>query len=251
MKIHKLDIVSSPFGAPVALHPTLIECGSEIILVDCGYPGSLELIEAQLMLHGLTIKDLTTVIVTHDDIDHVGGLFELQRANPNLKVAASSTEAPFIEGKLKSLRLVQAEQAVDKLPGEMIDWALTFQRELRAIKRVPVDQHLSEGQFNDLIQVVNTPGHTPGHISLYIPSRRTMIVGDAMVFENDELEIANPDFTLNLQAAIESVKKLTDFEIDELHCYHGGVLTGSVNEKIAGLVDRYTQSELKPEMSIG
>ncbi|MEZ4972964.1 MAG: MBL fold metallo-hydrolase [Cyclobacteriaceae bacterium] len=247
MKICSLEIIAAPFGSPVVLHPTLIESGSEVILVDCGYSGSLDSIEAQLKWHSLTVKDLTTVIITHDDIDHVGGLFELQRVNPKLKVATSAIEAPFVEGKLKSMRLAQAEQAMDKIPREMIDWALAFQRELRAIKRVPVDRCLHEGQFDDSVQVVNTPGHTPGHISLYIPSSRTMIAGDAVVLEDGELNIANPQFTMDLGQAIESARKLADFVIDELHCYHGGVLTIDVNKKIIELIDRYQEHKLISE----
>lgn len=244
MKIHSLEVVTAPFGKPVVLHPTLIECGSEVILVDCGYAGSRDSIETQLNLYGWTIKDLTTIIITHDDIDHLGGLFELQKENSHVRVAASVTEAPFVEGKLKSLRLVQAEQAIDQLPSEMLDWALTFQRELRAIKRVPVDVSLTEGEFNDFIQVIDTPGHTPGHISLYIPSTRTMISGDALVLENGELDIANPQFTMDLDQAVESVNKLAGYQIDELHCYHGGVIRDSISERIHNLVNKYSHSHV-------
>ena len=48
--------------------------------------------------------------------------------------------------------------------------------------------------LNDECQIVATPGHTSGHISLYFPDLDSVITGDAAVQDNCELEIANPDF---------------------------------------------------------
>lgn len=47
-----------------------------------------------------------------------------------------------------------------------------------------------------------TPGHTPGHISLYFLQSKTLVAGDAVVIENGVLDIANPQFALDLEAAV-------------------------------------------------
>jgi glyoxylase-like metal-dependent hydrolase (beta-lactamase superfamily II) len=79
----------------------------------------------------------------------------------------------------------------------------------------------------------------PGHISLYITASKTLIAADAVVYEEGELEIANPAFTLDLQEAIESVKKLQQLEIDTIVCYHGGIVTEQIQQKLENLLARY------------
>lgn len=105
-----------------------------------GYAGSLEAISTELHKHNIDIGQLTGIIISHDDIDHVGGLHEIKAINPSAKVYASKIEAPYISGQSKSLRLKQEEDLFDLLPPENKEWGKQFQNELKAIKRVPVDE---------------------------------------------------------------------------------------------------------------
>lgn len=50
-----------------------------------------------------------------------------------------------------------------------------------------------------------------------------MITGDAAVLENNNLVIANPQFTLDIKKAEESLLKLKEYDVDTFICYHGGV----------------------------
>lgn len=61
----------------------------------------------------------------------------------------------------------------------------------------------------------------PGHISLYLKKFRTLVSGDALAIENGELEIAVPQFTLNIAEAKESVSKLLEYDLDRIICYYG------------------------------
>ena len=88
---------------------------------------------------------------------------------------------------------------------------------------------------------MNTPGHTPGHISIYFPKNKILIANDAVVVENDELEIANPQFALDLSQAIESVRKISLLDIDRLFCYHSGVVDRDVKKKLIKLLNKYQQ----------
>ena len=60
-----------------------------------------------------------------------------------------------------------------------------------------------------------------------------------MGYENGIFEIANPAFTPDLDAAIESVKKIMRFDIDTIICYHGGVVRNDIREGLAALISRY------------
>src|SRR6476620_3991527 len=104
MTIYPLEIRYSFQGTETALYPAIIKNKTQVILVDCGYAGFLPLIQEAMHGEGLSLSNLTGIIITHHDIDHVGGLFEIKQAYPHVKIYASETEAPYISGAKKSLR---------------------------------------------------------------------------------------------------------------------------------------------------
>lgn len=245
MEAYVLEIGFDFNGKEQRIYPVLLRNERELILVDCGYAGFLPLLEEAANKHNRSLQNLTGVVITHEDIDHVGGLFELKEKYPAVKVYASEIEAPYISGKEKSVRLHQAETLYPSLPEEQKPGALAFQEFLKTVRPVPVNAVLSENKpvpFSDAVQVINTPGHTPGHISLYLSDSKTLIAGDAVVIENGELEIANPSFCLDLPAAVASIKKLQSLAIDTIICFHGGVLNGVVPEKLRSLFAKYQYS---------
>lgn len=79
----------------------------------------------------------------------------------------------------------------------------------------------------------------PWHISLYLPASKTLIAGDVVVIEHGKLNIANPQFTLDLPEAVRSVQRLLDYEIDQLICYHGGLFHGDVKQALRELLHGY------------
>lgn len=210
-----------------AIFPALIKGEGYNILVDASYPRTLHRIEKVVAQHGLSMEDLTHVVITHHDFDHIGSLAALKRKYPRIQIVASEKEIPYITGKEKSLRLRQAESLYDSLPEEERPQALRFQHLLESVETVAVDRGVKDG---DLIVsgvvVVDTPGHTPGHISLYMPDEKVLIAGDALVFRNGVLEIANPEYTLDTQAALNSIRRIQNLGPDIILCYHGGKYTG-------------------------
>lgn len=246
----KAYILQVPFifqGKKDFLYPVLLKNDLELILVDCGYPGFMPLIEEAANHHGLSLKDLTGILLTHDDIDHVGGLYEIKTKYPALKVYASKVEEPYISRKEKSLRLQQAEEMYEALPEDHKPGALKFQETLRSIKPVAVDYTFpkEDSTFLDDAVIIHTPGHTPGHISIYLRESKTLIAADAVVIENEKFEIANPNFTLDLEQAVASVQKLMELDIAQIICYHGGLETKSIKLKLEKLVSTYTSVNTK------
>ena len=214
-------------------------------MVDCGYPGFLPLLEAAAAKHDLSLQHLTGVLITHHDNDHMGALAELKEHYPQIRVYASAEDAPYISGSKKSLRLQQAEDLFPCLPEEQKESALQFQEILKAVRPVPVDETVKEGALSFLpgVEVVLTPGHMPGHLSLYLKEEKILVAADAVVYENGELNIANPAFTLDLPAAVESVKKLRQMEINKLVCYHGGVVETNIAQGLDNLVAKFSCSK--------
>ena len=88
-------------GVADHIYPVVLNDRHERILVDCGYPDSLPLLEERAFCAGVPLDGLTAVIVTHHDYDHYGGLAALKAKYPRVQVLASAEEAEYIDGRKK------------------------------------------------------------------------------------------------------------------------------------------------------
>lgn len=242
MKISVLDIAFNQHNAINHIHPTLLEIHGQYFLTDTGYEDTLPQLQTALNQHGIDLTSLHGIIISHDDIDHLGALYNIKKVNPLLQVYCSKTEEPSVTGKTEAERLVQAKQLLQKLPEEQQAWGKHFVALQESIQRIHAVDHVV--QDNDLIlggiRVIETPGHTRGHISLYIEASKTLIANDALVVEpGGALNIANPEFTLDLQAAIGSVQKIHALNIQTLICFHGGIITDHIQQKLDQLIHQY------------
>jgi glyoxylase-like metal-dependent hydrolase (beta-lactamase superfamily II) len=243
MNVHVLRIPFSFGGKEDALYPVLLEGANQLVLVDCGYAGFLPLIEEEARRKGFSLEKLTGLILTHHDMDHTGGAGELKEKYPHVRVYCSAAEADYISGKTKSLRLQQAEAIYPSLPEDQKPGARQFAQMLRQVQPVEVDYTFGEDEeppFFEGIRIISTPGHMPGHISLYHKEQKLLIAADALVAEGGGLEIANPAFTLDLAQAVASVRKLQQPDSAAIVCYHGGVVEEDIPGKLNRLITRYS-----------
>jgi len=230
-----LEIKFDFAGSTNTIYPVILKDEKEMLLIDCGYPNFLPLIKHEAEKNGFDMNKLTKIIITHHDFDHMGSLAEFKRKYPHIKVLSSLNEERYVSGKEKSLRLQQAEAIYDRLPEEQKVEAREFQALLESIENVPVDICLNHKDFFPWcggIEIIETPGHMPGHISIYLRDSKTLVAGDALVVENDELVIANPQYTLNLEEAKKTVKNLLNYGIEKIICYHGGVFIKNIKEAL-------------------
>ncbi|MED1780470.1 MBL fold metallo-hydrolase [Brevibacillus fortis] len=243
-QIHFLDISFMYNGSAQVITPVLLQDEHEMILVDCGYPDFLPLLQEAAYKQHLNLGALTKVIVTHHDMDHIGSLAALKRAYPHLEIIAYESEAPYIAGKKTSLRLQQAQSTLDQLSADEKQQAEQFIHFLQSIEPIAVDRTVTNHEHLPWcggIEIVHTPGHMPGHISLYVTASKMLIAGDAVVIENGRLEIANPAYTLDMQEATRSIRNLLEYDIEQLICYHGGVFQGDIKQALRELIQAYDQ----------
>ncbi|PGZ07969.1 MBL fold metallo-hydrolase [Bacillus cereus] len=227
MKIIELPVEFEFNGGKQCIYPSLIILNNELTLVDTGYMNFLPLIEDAILKHGYEMKNLKNIIITHYDDDHIGALYDFKVKYPQINVIASEIEFNYINGEIKSERLVQAEEMLELMPNEEKEFGEWFIQQLKNIRHISVDEKVHDGQMilNNECKIVATPGHTSGHISLYFPGLDCVITGDAAVQDNCELKIANPDFCLDIEKAEESLKKIKNLKAGSYYCYHGGKLT--------------------------
>jgi glyoxylase-like metal-dependent hydrolase (beta-lactamase superfamily II) len=208
-----------------AIYPTLLADDHNLVLIDCGYVGFFPLIEKALRAQGYTAADLTHILITHHDHDHMGCLSDFKKSHPNIKVVASEIEEPYISGKKKSLRLEQAEKLQPKLNGIQRTNGIHFINILRSVEPVAVDITVRDGDILPWVggvKVISTPGHMPGHISLFLEKFNVVVAGDAMVIEDGRLEVANPIYTLDSVTAKKSFDRILRLNPNKIICYHGG-----------------------------
>ncbi|MCJ8010913.1 MBL fold metallo-hydrolase [Paenibacillus sp. KQZ6P-2] len=241
-QIHMLDISAMIMGKVDTIHPTLIHDDKHAILVDTGFPGQTPLFTQAMESHGIRIHDLSHVILTHQDIDHIGSLpAMLEQTEHLIEVLASEKEKPFIEGDQMILKITPEALAAAEamIPANVPEqWKQAFLSTLKNPPKSPVNRVIQDGEVLPLcggIEVIATPGHTPGHISLYHIPSKTLIAADALRVVDGRLYGPSPEQTLNMPQAMESVKKLASYEVQSVICYHGGLFQDNVSQALQEL----------------
>lgn len=226
MNIIELQIEFDYNGQPYSIYPSLIVSGEELTLVDTGYPQFMPLIEKAVLRQGYDPQNLRNIIITHYDDDHIGALHAFKMKYPHITIIAGEGEAASIAGKVKSERLIQAEDLLAQMSEEEQASGEAFVQLLKELQHVPVDRTVRDGEWilNGECRIIATPGHTSGHISLFFPELGSVITGDAAVKENNGLAVANPQYCLDLKRAEESLDRLKALQAHTYYCFHEGKL---------------------------
>lgn len=206
--VHDLSLSYARGENTMTIHPVAIETDRGVLLVDVGFDRGV--LEAGLQDCGIDPQSVCGIIATHQDGDHVAALADVVD-EINVPVLAHTEATPYIDGRK------------DPIKGD------------RRGDPTAVDMELVEGvgfRTNaGRMQVLFTPGHSPGHISLYLPEHRTLLAADALTADGNTLAGPNPSFTPDQERALESVSQLAELTVDTVVCYHGGIVepaTGAI-----------------------
>lgn len=208
-----------------AFYPVLIWEDGQVVLIDTGLPGQMQLFRAAIGEAGFAPEQVGTVMLTHQDMDHIG----CARAFAELgaQIWAHEAEAPYIAGAQTPVKIAAMERRWEQL--SEAEQAFCTQVKAHAGRfQVPVDRLLRDGEGLPLcggIEVIHTPGHTPGHIALLLEAEGILVAGDAANIEGGRLVGADPAHTQDLQQAQQSFEKLQQRKPRAVVCYHGGLLS--------------------------
>ncbi len=236
-----LELTMQMLGNSSVIHPSLIWNDQGATLIDTGVPGQFHEIKAAIEKAGKSISDVKQIVLTHQDVDHIGSLTDLlKESDSKIDVYAHADDIPYIEGDKQLIKFDPArfEKMFDSLPADVAE---KMKAQFANLQSNKVDHVLKDGEtlpFNSGVTVIATPGHTPGHISLYVEEDKLLIVGDAMVVdESGVLQGPREAVTPNMEQAMASVAKFLDYEIEKVLCYHGGLFTGDVHTRIKEIVE--------------
>ena len=235
--IEMIEIPMKIMGMERKIYPTLIWDNDTVVLVDAGAPNSLNEIKKAMEDADVPFERLTKIIVTHQDIDHIGGIKNILNELDEVKVLAHEEDKPYIQGEKKLVRLnSNFMDRINALPEEEREKVL----DMFENASVEVDMTLTDGEeLTDCggITVIHTPGHTPGHICLYHKATKTLIAGDAMNIFDGQLTGTNVQLLSeeDTKTAINSLKKFEEYDIENVISYHGGLFNDDPNQKIKEL----------------
>ncbi|MDR1793884.1 MAG: MBL fold metallo-hydrolase [Erysipelotrichaceae bacterium] len=216
------------------IHLALFYYEDHLILVDTGYAGQLPQIQEAIEYEGFSLQDLKTIILTHQDHDHIGNAKAL-RQKTGAKICCFEAEAPYINGTLIPEKIA----ALANRPhlSSVEEERLAMLKETYEEIKVPVDELLQDGQVIEGLKVIATPGHTAGHICLYHPSEQILVAGDALGAANKKLTGPNPVYTADKPLAYQSLAKLLDYPIEIVITAHGGIVKGDIHPQLQALIN--------------
>jgi glyoxylase-like metal-dependent hydrolase (beta-lactamase superfamily II) len=144
-----------------------------LTLVDAGTRGGPRKLLAALDGLGRKPGDVTHLLLSHAHSDHTGGAAQMKAATGG-RTATHEREAVYVrEGRMPtSDPSTLGGRLMARLPGKVKGFA-----------PVDVDDEFADGDVLPLaggIEVVHTPGHTPGHCSFLHPSSGVLITADAI-----------------------------------------------------------------------
>lgn len=176
--------------------------GPKRILIDPGHFHLFGHVQSGLARLGLDIRDVGLVICTHAHPDHI------------------QAAAQFKEEKVPTTLHEMEWQLVKR----MEDHVKAFYGQTRDM--VEPDFKLREGELNIggiEFTVYHTPGHSPGSISLYWPSKKVLFTGD-LIFNNG---IGRTDLPGGDSGQlVDSIRRLSELDVEYLLPGHGDIVAG-------------------------
>ncbi|WP_028589596.1 MBL fold metallo-hydrolase [Paenibacillus massiliensis] len=212
--------MESTFG-PSVIHPVLLKDQDGLTLVDTGMITQWDRIKDAIAEQGEDYRQIKRVILTHQDIDHIGNVHSLLDELPDTALLAHEDEIPYLTGDKPFIKMTP--ERISQLQGMMRQDADALLARLPDLRFVKLLQDGDVLPYGGGIQIIHTPGHTPGHISIYVPREGLLLAADELQVVDGELvgpmEVATPD----MKQAILSLDKLLELEIRQILCYHGGL----------------------------
>ena len=170
----------------------------EAVTIDTGVRGSEGMILASLEAIGLGWDAVGHVIVTHAHGDHQGSLSAVLQAAPDATAYAGAADIPAINSP-----------------------------------RTPLSVGNGDAVFG--LDIIETPGHTAGHISVLDPVGGLLVAGDALNGAGGGVTGPNQQFSADHARAIDSVAVLAGFEYETALFGHGEPLVGNASTLVSDL----------------
>ena len=155
-------------------------------MIDTGFKTKITKIINELNFINISITSIKKILLTHGDVDHVGNLQSLIKIiNPD--VYANVNEIPYL-AKQKHYSKIKR-----------------FFKFLLHTPSFTNIKSLSNDSIGD-IEIINTPGHTPGHVCYRY--KEYLFCGDLVAVNNNQIFLMKGTMTYNKQQYLQSIKNI-------------------------------------------
>jgi glyoxylase-like metal-dependent hydrolase (beta-lactamase superfamily II) len=226
------------------LAPSLHRIGSDLVnvyliaddtgvtIVDAGLPGQWDELEPELAAMGRSLADVTAVVLTHGDTDHIG-FAERIRRDHGVPIYVHELDAARARGEVKK----QVSWGKVKVGPLMKFLWYSGRRGGMSITPVAEVATFVDGQLDlpGAPVVVHIPGHTPGSVAFHVPAVDAVFVGDAMTTGHVLTGAVGPQpapFTLDPEQALASMARLESLEASWVLPGHGAPWDGGIAEAV-------------------
>jgi glyoxylase-like metal-dependent hydrolase (beta-lactamase superfamily II) len=175
---------SSVFANLYAVEVSAEGCQRAVVLVDTGLPLTAGKIRQAFRKHYGPEAKPRAIVLTHGHFDHAGGAPHLAAAW-DIPVYAHNLELPYL-----------THRSHYPPPDPTIGGAMGLLSRFMPRRRVDLNGRLralpADGSVPEMPgwRWIHTPGHTPGHVSLFRESDRVLICGDALTTVNQDSALA-------------------------------------------------------------
>ncbi len=196
----------------------LVDCGSEYALIDTGGGNGVKRILDNIRDDGLDPKKIKIAFLTHCHFDHIGGAHEVKQ----------TVNCRLVAHRLEGKAITELDDNV------LLDMAHARGLDFKAPK---LDSLLEDGDHIDIgdssFDIVHTPGHTPGCISIKMTERDRKVAvfpGD-IASTNGRLGFINgPGF--DLPEWKRSIKRLISLKPDRIYPGHNTFMVSGATEDL-------------------
>lgn len=157
----------------------LIVENGDLTLIDTGMTSNAKSILVYLRKAGYQPNNLKRILITHSDPDHYGAANQIREAT-GAEIWTSQIEAEAMKTGTSSRAII---------PKGIFALIFPLLGRFFPVSPTPVDRIIEDGEtltILDGLQVIASPGHTPGHISFFFPKDRILLAGDAINGKNGE-----------------------------------------------------------------
>ena len=215
-----MKIIDNVYVVPrVTANSYLIVDPDGLTIIDTGMPYSEKKIFEYLATIGKSAGDIKRILITHADLDHYGCLSALQQASGARTYAAQAEAEAMARGK--------SSRPVDRSVGRFQRFMIGLMGSLLKANPIQVDEILAEGQVLPVLgglQAVETPGHSPNHLSYYVPAVGVLFCGDSMKSNEKGLRASRSRNNWNQNMAAASVRKQAELGAQIVCPGHGPVV---------------------------
>ncbi|MDA1219017.1 MAG: MBL fold metallo-hydrolase [Chloroflexi bacterium] len=206
------EVIPNVYHLALTGTSVLLLLEEQITVIDAGWKGHGKTVLNTVSALGRAPEEIGHIVSTHYHLDHIGGIAHIKKHSGG-RVAAHETEIPYLQG----IGLPNPMQ--NPIIGLLLAPVLALLRP----EQFGVDLPLSDGSRLDILggmDIVHSPGHTPGSISLNFPEQGLLVVGDALEYRHGKLQLPSRYVSSNMQHAKESVRKLAQLNFEVLCFSH-------------------------------